>query len=69
MTATDIKKELYAVTGRKSPFITVAEVCEAVGDKNSGRVKKKYLDGLERVGKGYFIPEVAQRLKAAAIVD
>lgn len=69
MTATDIKKELYAITGSKRPFITAAEVCEAVGDKNAGRVKKKYLDGLEKVGKGYFIPEVAQRLKNAATVD
>lgn len=68
MTVTDIKKELYVFTGKR-PFITAAEVCVVVGDSNKSRVKKKYLEGLEKVGKGYFIPEVAERLKNSATVD
>ena len=68
VTATEIKKELYILTNKR-PFITAAEVCMVVGDSNAGRVKKKYLEGLEKVGKGYFVPEVAQRLKNAAVMD
>ena len=68
MTAKEITRELYGLTGKR-PFITVRELCTVVGDSNPYRVKKKYLDGLEKVGKGYFVPEVAERLKEAAVVD
>jgi hypothetical protein len=43
-------------------FITLTELTKFLGMTNKSYVKKQYLDGLERIGKSYFIPEVAERL-------
>lgn len=65
MTRSEIEKSLLKVTGGV-PIIKLAEVSRVVRDTNKDRVKKKYLLGLERIGAGYFVPEVAQRLKDSA---
>ena len=65
MTRSEIEKSLLKVTGGV-PIIKLAEVSMVVRDTNKDRVKKKYLLGLERIGSGYFVPEVAQRLKDSA---
>ena len=65
MTRSEIEKSLLKVTGGV-PIIKLAEISRVVRDSNKDRVKKKYLLGLEKIGAGYFVPEVAQRLKAAA---
>lgn len=62
MTKTEIAKELRRFTGKG--LVTATELSQFVGDKNSHRVKVKFLMGLERIGKGYLITEVAERLKA-----
>lgn len=61
MTATDIAKELTKANG--GPFIKVGVLAKFVGDSNRGRVKKKYLEGLQQFNGNYFIPEVAERIK------
>lgn len=46
-------------------FITAAGVGRCIGESNSSRVKKNYLDGLNAInGKLYLITEVADRLLA-----
>ena len=65
MTRCEIEKSLLRVTGGV-PIIKLAEVSRGVRDSNKDRVKKKYLLGLEKIGAGYFVPEVAQRLKDSA---
>ena len=67
MTKTEIQKELLRYTGG-SPIIRLSEVCGVVRDKNQHRVKQKYLVGLEKIGGGFFVPEVAQRLKDTAVL-
>lgn len=43
-------------------FITNTEVTRFLGLTNNTRVKNKYLIGLDRVGRGYFIPDVARKI-------
>lgn len=63
MTRTDISAELRRVTEGQA-FITVTQLARALGEKNTSRVKTKYLEGLESVnGKYYLITEVADALK------
>ena len=65
MTATQLKNEILKANGG-SPFIKIGKICEILGDKDRHRVKKKYLDGLQKIGMCYFVPEVAERLKEHA---
>lgn len=60
MTRTQLTKELRTFTGKG--LITQTELSRFVGDKNVGRVAKKYLKGVPRIGKGYFIPDVAESM-------
>ena len=60
MTRSTIADELRRFTGKG--LITNSELSRFLGDKNLTRVKAKYLDGLERIGRGYLITEVAERL-------
>lgn len=62
MNYSEVKKELErSIDG--SSFCTLQQVVRFMGLKNPDRVKKTYLDGLDRVnGKFYFVPDVARRL-------
>jgi hypothetical protein len=44
------------------PLIKLARIAEMVGDTNTQRVKRDYLEGLKQVRNRYFIPEVAERI-------
>ena len=55
-----IRSMMHSVDG--ASFITCTEVTRFLGLTNNTRVKKKYLIGLDRVGRGYFIPDVATRI-------
>ena len=65
MTKTELAKEITRANGG-SPLIKLSKIAELVGDKNAQRVKRTYLDGLETIGKCYFVPEVAEALKSKA---
>ena len=67
MTKTELAKEITRANGG-SPLIKLSKIAELVGDSNTQRVKKTYLDGLETIGKCYFVPEVAEALKGKARV-
>lgn len=67
MTKTELAREI-ARANNGSPLIKLSKIAEIVGDKNTQRVKRTYLDGLERIGKCYFVPEVAEALKRNARV-
>lgn len=43
-------------------FINNQEICNFLGVANRARVKDAYLRGLPRVGRLYFIPDVAGRI-------
>lgn len=45
-----------------SAFITVTELCRYLGKHSRERVKAQYLNGLDRIGKAYFVPDVAERI-------
>lgn len=51
----------------KTLFITRQELAEVMGYKDPHNVDK-YLNGLEQVGKRYFIPDIASVLKSRATV-
>ncbi len=61
MDKTSIKREMQMFVGGGS-YITVRELSKFLGQTNDSRVKNRYLRGLERIGKSYFIPDVAERL-------
>lgn len=65
MTKTELAREITRANNG-SPLIKLSKIAEIVGDKNTQRVKRTYLDGLERIGKCYFVPEVAEALKRNA---
>ena len=65
MTKTELAKEITRANGG-SPLIKLSKIAEIVGDKNTQRVKRTYLVGLETIGKRYFVPEVAEALKSKA---
>ena len=67
MTKTELARELTRANGG-SPLIKLSKIAEIVGDKNTQRVKRTYLVGLETIGKCYFVPEVAEALKSKAKV-
>ena len=64
MTKSDIASELRRFTGKG--LITARELSRFVGDSNPQRVRRKFLMDLERIGQGYLITDVAERLKEGA---
>ena len=65
MTKTELARELTRANGG-NPLIKLSKIAEIVGDKNTQRVRRKYLQGLELIGNRYFVPEVAEALKSKA---
>ena len=63
MTARDIENDMKASVGGAS-FITPGQLAQYLGQKNSSRIREKYLKGLFRLEgtKKYFIPEVARAI-------
>lgn len=63
MTARDIEQDMKASVGGAS-FITPGELAKYLGQKNTSRVREKYLkDAFKLEGtKKYFIPEVAKTI-------
>ena len=67
MTKTELAKAITRANNG-SPLIKLSKIAEIVGDKNTQRVKRTYLVGLETIGKLYFVSEVAEALKSKAKV-
>ena len=63
MTARDIEQDMKASVGGAS-FITPGQLAKYLGQKNTTRIKNKYLKDVFRLEdtKKYFIPEVAKVL-------
>ena len=63
MTARDIEQDMKASVNGAS-FITPGELAKYLGQKNTSRVREKYLkDAFKLEGtKKYFIPEVAKAI-------
>lgn len=59
MTKTELVKSMQSYVG--SSFITRIQLAGYMGYKNPSSVAK-YLYGLERIDKKYFIPDVADQL-------
>ena len=55
-----IRSMMHSVDG--ASFISNVELCRYLGIANHTRVKNAYLLGLPRVGRKYFIPDVATRI-------
>lgn len=63
MTKSELIKDMKAFTN--AGFITRKQLSDYMGKKDPHYVDK-YLDGLEKVGRNYFIPDVAESLKRHA---
>ena len=50
-------------------FITARQVADYYGVANAGRFRQEHLQGLQTVGKRYYIPDVATRFLAIAEVE
>ena len=63
MTARDIERDMRASVDGAS-FITPGQLAKYLGQKNSSRVREKYLVGVFKLEgtKKYFIPEVAKNV-------
>lgn len=61
MTAKDIERDMKASVGGAS-FISPGELAKYLGQKNTSRVRKKYMNDAFKIEgtKKYFIPEVAK---------
>lgn len=64
MTAKDIEQMLKQNASDGAIVMSLTEISKAVKDSNLDRVKKKYLIGLPRLEKKYFISDVARRIYA-----
>ena len=66
MTARDIELDMKAAVNGAS-FITPGQLAKYLGQKNTTRVKQKYLKDAFKLedSKKYFIPEVAKAIYAA----
>lgn len=62
MTTKELEKAMISANAG-SPFIKIGTLCDFLGDHDRYRVRKKYLLGLEMIGKCYFIPDVAAALR------
>lgn len=61
MTAREIEKDMKASVGGAS-FISPGQLAKYLGQKNTSRVRQKYMKEAFKVGAKYFIPEVAEAL-------
>jgi len=61
MTANQIARSMERIND--SPFIKLKDIARMVGDSNTQKVKRTYLDGLQNLNGRYFVPEVAERIK------
>ena len=63
MTARDIERDMKASVGGAS-FITPGQLTKYLGQKNTTRIKNKYMKDAFRIEgtKKYFIPEIAKAL-------
>ena len=63
MTARDIERDMKASVDGAS-FITLGQLAKYLGQKNTTRIKNKYMKDVFRLEgtKKYFIPEVAKAL-------
>lgn len=63
MTAREIEIDMKKSVGGAS-FITPGELARYLGEKNTSRVREKYMTGAFRIEgtKKYFIPEIAQNV-------
>ena len=66
MTQRDIENDMKKSVGGAS-FITPGELARYLGEKNTSRVREKYLADLNKIEgtKKYFIPEVARNVYQA----
>ena len=66
MTARDIERDMKASVDGAS-FITPGQLAKYLGQKNTSRVRERYLKDAFRLEgtKSYFIPEVAKAIYAA----
>lgn len=66
MTAREIENDMKKSVGGAS-FITPGELARYLGEKNTSRVREKYLANLNKIEgtKKYFIPEVAMNVYQA----
>ena len=66
MTAREIENDMKKSVGGAS-FITPGELARYLGEKNTSRVREKYLANLNKIEgtKKYFIPEVARNVYQA----
>lgn len=66
MTARDIERDMKASVDGAS-FITPGQLAKYLGQKNTSRVRERYLKDAFRLEgtKSYFIPEVAKVIYAA----
>ena len=67
MTARDIENDMKKSVGGAS-FITPGELARYLGEKNTSRVREKYMTGVFKIEgtKKYFIPEVVQNVLYAS---
>ena len=61
MTKQALTQDMKRAAGGAS-FITVTQLAAYLGRTNKSKVKYEYLADLDRVGNGYFIPDVAEML-------
>lgn len=64
MTVKEIEQMLKQNTTEGAIVMNLTEISRAVKDSNLDRVRKKYLIGLPRLEKKYFITDVAKRIYA-----
>lgn len=66
MTQRDIENDMKKSVGGAS-FITPGELARYLGEKNTSRVRERYLADLNKIEgtKKYFIPEVARNIYQA----
>lgn len=63
MTSTELKNDMTRFTGGAA-FITLVELAKFLGYSTNSlkEVKSKYLTGVDKVGKNYYIPDVAKNI-------
>ena len=67
MTSTDLKRDMMQHVNGAS-FISLTQLAAFLGySKNSMKeVRSKYVAGLDRIGSGYYIPDVVKRVMSEA---
>lgn len=60
MTKTELVRDMKQSV--KASFITVTQLAEYLGKSDKTKVKNQYCRDLDKIGNGYFIPDVAQVL-------